>query len=246
MAALLCFSYSCEKEVETWSGADRINFVTDKKTEHKPEQAYSFVFEPQTTTRHTVWFDVETQGDVCDYPRQVTLVQIPSDGTNGAVAGTDYVSFDDAEMRELLVVPAGQTKASIPVILLRSAALQNGEKELKFTFAANDHFQPGFETHSIRTLTFSDFLSQPAQWTNYMSNFFGSYGVVKHRFMADITGEAIDDTYFKKLLDLDDYDYLLYLQGWFQMKLDEENARLEAENKKPLEEANGTPVSFFN
>lgn len=253
LTALLPLAFSCEEEVGTWTGTDKLNFVTRLNYSYQPIladtlQTYTFVFEDEQTQRHTIWLDIQTQGYLSDQPRPILLKQIPAIAIDGedAVAGVDYVAFDDPEVRDLYVIAAGANTAKIPIILLRNESLKTTKKHLRITFGKNEYFDAGFDGYwTHRTITVSDFFSEPGNWKD-ISYMFGKYGTVKHQFMSDVTGKAIDDKYIKELVDADDYDYLEYMRAWFGQKLQEENERRANLNPPlgPLEEADGTPVSF--
>ena len=71
----------------------------------------------------------------------------------------------------------------------------------------------------------------------------GDYGVVKHQFLIDQTGEKWDDDYIEKFMT-GDGAYRSYLIEKLSKRLDEVNAERQEKGESPLCEADGTPVSF--
>jgi hypothetical protein len=179
---------------------------------------------------------------VRDYPRPITLAQEPFAGVNeNAEPGVHYVAFDDPQVKAQYVIPAGASSASIPVILLRDPSLQEAARTLRITLVENAHFLLSANRDKLhRSIALVDKLAKPKQWVSY---FFGKYGEAKHRFMIDTTGQAVDDKWFKKYFQEEyDGDYMAYLQGWLQRKLNERNAS----EGSPLTEKNGTIVDFYD
>jgi hypothetical protein len=237
------FAASCEKEIASWSGSDRINFETIMKADTL--RSYSFFFEPEDITQHTLWVTMKTEGFVRDYPRAVTLKQEPAiDGNEDAVPGVHYVPFDDPQVKAQYVIPAGAATASFPIILLRDASLQESVRTLRIVLEENEHFLLSINPLKLhRNVVFADKLIMPEMWrSSTVIFYFGTYGEAKHRFMIEATGQPVDNDWFKKNFSADQYDYyyLMFLRGWFQEKLDERNAR----EGSPLKEADGTIVTF--
>lgn len=228
--ALLILTISCsEEKPETWSGEDRLNFV--QKGGNKAAIAadtvvlYTFVFEPESVVRDTIWVEVKAMGAVRNYPRPLKLKQMPSSGLD-AVAGVHYVDFNDSELRDSYTMPAGEMTAKLPIILLRN---QLGDEYhfLRIGFEANEHFLPGYDHLSHRMIRISDILSKPDNWNNTVVNsLFGTYNQEKHQFMIDVTGLAIDDAYIQAILDTKDTSYYTFLNTWYTNKLNEANSLL--------------------
>lgn len=250
---------SCEDKIDTWSGIDRIGF-TVVNGEPDTLKTYSFVTEISEVTRHSVMLSVSTEGMLYDYPRTVTIKQVPSYDGDDAVAGVHYVAFGDGEVAGQYVIPAGTNTIDLPIILLRDESLQTSQKILRIELVPNDYFELSITGHRLyREIHFADMLTIPLIWgaKNFAEDVFGTYGQEKHRFMIDITGMAFNDEWFADNFywyedtywggvytgwQPNDSDYLSFLQKWLQEKLDERNA---AEGNI-LTESDGTVVDFFN
>ena len=236
----LIFVTSCEEQdPASWSGIDRLNFVRAGSTSSASAAdtivVYTFVFENPEVTQYTLWVNVATMGKVYDHPRPLKIKQVPSfinleadDIAEDAVAGQHYVPFDDAQVRDQYVIPAGVATAQIPVILKRDR-LGSKVFQLRITFEGNDYFQPGYGHLGHKTIVISDKLARPSLWTGTLqSDMLGTYSQEKHQFMFDVTGLSIDNAYLQGILDTNDRDYYRYLRAWFTLKLNEENERRTA------------------
>jgi hypothetical protein len=247
------FAVSCEKEISTWSGSDRISFETILKTDTL--RNYSFVSDLDIE-QYTLWINVCTEGFVRDYPRTVTFKQVPStDGNEEAAPGVHFVAFDDPQVKAQYVIPTGASSASFPIILLRDPSLQTSERTLRIELIENEHFLLSVNKNKLhRNIVFADKLTMPEIWgaLGSVKFYFGTYGEAKHRFMIEVTGQPFDNEWFKKNFAIlygeeygwqpIDYDYIVFLQGWLQEKLDERNAR----EGDQLTEKDGIVVDFYN
>ena len=246
--ACLLTMTSCEKELELYNTQDCwLNFYYDWTPEEgdwKEEwtrSSYSFVYDGSDATEHTEYYTVETMGFLSDQDRLFELEQVMT-GNNDAKAGIHYVPFDDATLKSLYVIRAGETKAEIPIILKRDASLKETDVILQFRIKDNGIFKPGYERFQMRTLTISDKLVEPTAWnTTYFFYYFGSYGPVKHQFQIDQTGERFDDEYINYLMN-GDSGYVNYIYEKLVRQLAEYNAEREAQGLGVLCEADGTPV----
>jgi hypothetical protein len=218
--------------------SDRIDFATRAETDTL--RTYSFVFESEHTTQYILWINMSTEGFVRDYPRTVTFKQAPAiDGNEDAVPGVHFVPFDDPQVKAKYVIPAGAATASFPIILLRDPSLQESARTLRIVLEENEHFLLSADKYRLyRNIVFVDMLTQPRMWVP----FFGAYGEAKHRFMIELTGLLFDDEWCtENFWYASNIDYIYYLQGWFQEKLEERNAR----EGSPLKEKDGTEVTFI-
>lgn len=247
---------SCEKDLPVYNTPTcRLNFYYDisSTSDFKDKLArstFSFVYGPDEAVDDTLWFEVETMGFVADYDRPISLEQVTVEGADNAVAGKHYQGFDTPALQKFYVIPAGKARAKIPVVLLRDASLKSENVVLKFAIKANEYFANGYELYQERTIEFTDQLSEPSYWNkgygeyDYpLSAYIGAYGVVKHKFLIEQTGEKWDDDYIDKLMT-GDGGYLYYLIDKMNQRLEEVNAERAARGEGPLCEADGTLVSF--
>ncbi len=256
----MSFLSSCEKDLPLYDDPTcRLNFYyqsvssTEDFDASLAGQTYSFVYSGENVVRDTIWVDVETMGFTSDKDRPVELQQLDTTA-NMAVAGRHYVAFDDPSLADYYKIPAGQARASLPIVLLRDESLKDTSVVLKFGFKETDYFKHGYPVFQARSITFTDRLAEPANWNkayhpypNYpsisisFSNYFGAYGVVKHQFLINKTGNAWDDDYIDELMT-GDSNYLYYMMQKMQKLLAEENASRAERGLEPLTEADGTVV----
>jgi len=245
----LILATSCEAELPTWSGEQRINFV-EGVTLGDTTIRYSFVFSPLEITEHTIWLEVATEGFLSDAPRRIDFVQVLT-GTNDAQPGVHFVAFDNPRVRDQYVVPARAETVRIPIILFRHSSLQEGEKILRIELRENTDFQLTANPQKrSREIIMSDKLMIPRMWaadTTAVPQYFGEYGPVKHRFMIDNSAPNWDDKWFDENWHMFTYTngrpwgwvpnepiYMNYLRG----------VLLRALGNQVLLEADGTRVTF--
>ena len=252
---------SCEKDLEMYSEPTcRLNFYydIDETGDYKPEMgrsAYSFVYGDPNRILDTVWVEVESMGFVSDKDRAISLEQADSAGVENAVAGKHYVAFNDPQLAQLYVMPAGKARTKLPIVMLRDVSLKEKTVVLRYRIKPNENFVNGYNQYIERSLTFTDQLSEPSKWTYQypygdkwtvsFADYFGDYGLVKHQFLIGETGDKWDDEYIDKLMT-GDSSYLEYMMRKMARRLREVNAERAAQGLDPLTEADGTPVEIYD
>lgn len=163
----------------------------------------TFVYESPTTTRDTVYVQVNTIGKIANNDREVKLVQVTEpDELFPAVAGVHYVSMDDPSLKKLRVIKANAVSAKIPVVLLRDTSLKSNSYRLRLELTANDQFGLGEVQYRSIAIRFSDHLERFFSWrvdANQAPAFitFGKYSMGKHQFMIDVLHETIDEAWYQ-------------------------------------------------
>ena len=160
-------------------------------------------------------------------------------GALNAVPGVDYKAFTDASVNSKYVIKAGERNTLVPIVLLRSATLKTATVTLIIKVAANDDFQLGETTNIWRKVTSTDRLSKPAAWTSTINIYFGTYSVVKHQFMIDVTGKKWDQTFLSGVLS--DFTQLIYYTNVCKTALINYN---NAHPGNPLRDETGALVVF--
>ena len=229
---------ACEDSSELYNyPINKIGFLRENG-ENKPVTK-TFIYDNSDVDRDTVYILMRTMAYVTEYDRTIGIQEAEPvfqervEGAN-AVPGVHYVPFDDPEYQKFAVVKAGQAEAQLPVILLRDPSLENEEVTLRIRIVQNEAFAPINEEDSEKLVTFSDMIMQPEAWDDSFSNFFGTWGPVKFRFMLDVSGERWDDEFINTLWN--DYPYMMFWQARLRVLLEEENARREAAGEGPLRE----------
>jgi hypothetical protein len=195
---------------------------------------HSFFLLNTNILRDTVLVKVNTMGELAAEDRPVSIVQTNAGTENAAIAGVHYVPFDDPDVKNLAVVPAGKEFVEIPVILLRDKSLDTTQVRLELTVLANEHFRRGINTKLRFLVTTTNLIEKPAAWDTRWYMFLGrSWGPVKMRFLIDVTGYT--DWYTTPT----DMSLLQYLGNLARQKLIEYN---RDHPDDPLREANGDLV----
>jgi len=257
---LLISMASCEKDLPLYSDTTcRLNFYynLDNTSEFKPEMAlssYSFVYGDPNIKSDTLWFDIQSMGFVSDQDRPIEFAQVDTTA-NMAISGKHYVAFNDPSIASYYKMPAGKAITKIPVVLLRDESLKDTSVVLKFCIKDNGYFTKGYDSYQTRIITFTDRMAEPSKWTyNYsgeddytfsLVDYFGTYGVVKHKFLIEHTGKKWDNDYIEQFMT-GDSDYRLYIQDKMITDLETLNSERAAQGLGELSESDGTIVSFYN
>lgn len=223
---------------------------------------FTFVYKPSDVMQDTVWVTMQTSGFTSKEDRHFELIQLVADATNihtslpegtevaNAAAGTHFLSFDDPELKKHLVVKAGATTASVPVVLFRHPDLQQKKIYLRFALKENENFKESFQKNRYMVIEMSDMLSMPKEWgMGHIQHYFaGPYSVAKHRFMIDNATWTLDDKWFSNHFATwtVDMGYTGYLSTFFTRKLIEVNDQRLADGLDVIKDEKGNPIYFVN
>lgn len=182
--SLLWLEYGCDSEYETYNGEDVIymNETTDTTR-------FSFTYVDSKYDRQTQEINIKAVGKVYDYNRVVNIKFTPKN----AVEGVDF-----EPLAEQYVVKAGETTLVIPIVMIRTDALQTEEKIIDMELLDNEYFKTYYDfgsndrttwvqTDRLRqTLIFSEFMTQrPQQWNPYV---LGTFTPKKFKLICDVMG----------------------------------------------------------
>lgn len=218
----------------------------------------SFVYAGSDAETDTVWINLKTIGKVRGYDRPVKLQQVQV-RDSCAVAGKHFVAFDDPDMASLYAIPAGRTKAALPVVLKRDASLRTARVLLEIVIAGNEYFVPGFVEPERVQIWITDQVARPDLWNGTMNEKIGTWDPVLHQFLIDATGENWDNDYLRTLGFVEptyeewfgtvyEYDtdnevyesvYMDYLASVLRQALAEENAARAGRGEEPLKRSDG-------
>ncbi|WP_158275264.1 DUF4843 domain-containing protein [Pedobacter sp. HMWF019] len=217
LLALLLFS-SCKKAMPgVYSGQQYLQFYTTTTagTKEVVTANAAFYYLDASKITDTVLLHVVTTGSV---PSKTSYVQLTAFTDNtvistypDAIAGVQYVSFDDANLKKLMKVDAGKYEAYIPVVLKRDPSLKEKVYQLRFKIGISNDFKPGNSNHTEGVIYISDRLSQPSNWTTTF--FLGAYGLVKHQFIIEQSGQPWDSDFITTLtkpVDLNAQSFYLF------------------------------------
>lgn len=239
--------FSCEKELPLYSDTQaKLNFVYEDSKDST--YSYSFIYN-NGGDRDTIWLPISTMGFLSQESRSYEVEQVLT-GSNDAVAGKHYLSFEDADYKKLLTIEPGAVTDSLPIILIRDTSLTTQAVELKVMIKETTTFKRGYPELSFKRITISDQIVKPNRWGPLMDYLFGAYGPAKHRFMIANSTFKWDDVYLKEIgvstyyADPEVQSFLRYMGGKFARELRQVNATRAQQGLLPLSEANGTFVSF--
>lgn len=143
---------------------------------------YSFATEAATVEETAINVDLTIMGNTTDFDRKVSLAVDPKLTT--AKADVHY-SFPES-----VIIPADKRSAQFRVILKRSKDLQTAAVYLILKVTESSDFKVGVEEWSRLKIKWSDIIEKPNNWDK-LTEFFGEYSVVKHRFILETTGIAV-------------------------------------------------------
>lgn len=184
LLVLLVAGYGCESEYEDYSGTDAIymNETTDTTR-------FSFTY--VDVDRQVQEIKIKTIGQVYDFDRTVNLRITPVN----AVEGVDF-----EPLAEQYVVKAGENSLVVPIVMIRTGALQKEEKVIDMELLENEHFKTYYDygsgdrvtwvkTNRLKqTLIFSEFMNQrPATWDPYV---LGTFSQKKFNLICNEMGIA--------------------------------------------------------
>lgn len=212
---LLLFLISCnESELMQYKDVPRVYLGG-----YERQASRTFYYDSEEVIRDTVYIYVETMGGPKEYNRSISFKQMTiydieyviengqkidstiTENPHNAVAGKHFLAFDNDEAKKMMIIPANEVNAKIPVVLFRDLSLKNDEYYLKLQLVENEEFKIGGEQKDVEfTITFADKLIKPNFWGNnpYAGGYwlFKEYSTRKHKFMIDVTGERIDDDWY--------------------------------------------------
>jgi hypothetical protein len=188
--------------------------------------SFSFVAYGSEVTEKEILVDAQIMGEAENRDRVVNLSVDPARTTADASLYT---------VPSTVTIPAGAVKATFPVILKRSAALQTKTVRLYLQVAESADFKAGVNEENHIKLIWSDVLQKPKNWDT-LEPFFGTYSDVKYRFMlANSNGAGEFSTETMSWAMLNSYRIL------FQNALNAYNA---AHPGNPLTDENNQLVTF--
>jgi hypothetical protein len=97
------------------------------------------------------------------------------------------------EMPASVTIPAGKFSSTFNITLNRTEDLQDAEVRLLVQVVDSDDFKVGVAEERRVLLKWSDVMTRPTNWDK-LSEFFGTFSLVKYRFILNTTGVAEFDT----------------------------------------------------
>lgn len=188
---------------------------------------FSFITSPADSTTKLMNVDVCVMGPTTDFPR-IAKLTVNTEKTT-APAGL-------YEFPAQVTIEPGKNKAVLPILLKRDAVLQEKAVRLFISVTESEDFKVGNNEQDHLLVVWSDILTRPTNWAN-LQEFFGSFSLVKYRFMLNNSGISEFDTDKMSWAELQNY----------KIKLTSLLLQYNNENPgNPLTDENGKLVDFDN
>ena len=191
-AALIVSLWSCQKDLDLYSGRDFIYFNPSAGLD---STYFSFAYVDVNKEVDSLYIMVRTGGEVKDYDRQVKVKIAETNAT----PDVDYKALADA-----YTISAGNTFGAILVELLRPEILKKEERYIILELEENDDFKLSYpakvtsskdkEYSAIRyKIYFSEIMIAPLKWSDAE---FGEFSMKKLDFMCaemNLTRDMFND-----------------------------------------------------
>lgn len=198
---MLCGLFSaCKKEtLQQYSEKSRIYLRLEKIPFYGPFPTATagnlrIDYLPQNSSKKTdtLALTIQASGNASDSSRPFVLERsaIPGNGIEG-------VDFDFLDKNFL--IPAGQFKTSIRVVVRRNPNMAKKEVSFAYHLKENEHFELGptadstrfFSDRGVMSLVAINFVARdlaikPANWDSFLATYFGTFSEVKYRFIIDV------------------------------------------------------------
>jgi hypothetical protein len=240
LTTAMIFSGCEELVVNTYEDYTSVYFYRGQNNVYGNAQndslSYSFFYTESSALSDTVWIDVRLTGRPAPVDRPLPLSQVdpePERADDKTLPGIHYRAFDDPGLHPFLIMPAGKVVAKIPIVLLRNESLQKKEYRLWMELGSNEYFEPGVKEQQRFLLKISDLTVQPGNWDTVWKSIFGTWSVVKMKFIIDYVG-------------VDNFDIpILYADMRIYLNQKAKNKLIEYEAANgPLYDETGSRVSF--
>lgn len=177
--------YSCKDDRLGFEEAPAVYF--NKAVINPDSLNYTFAVKAATVTTDTVYLSMKIMGNAVGKDRVIGItVKSNSTAKNG-------YHFRLGEP----VMPAGKFESKVPIYIYRRPGLKDSVLNANFVIEASADFQPGYSDVPFKTprteykISITDQLLKPSNWDTSLSPYFGTFSIVKFRFMIETTGKLI-------------------------------------------------------
>ncbi|MFV0378948.1 MAG: DUF4843 domain-containing protein [Mangrovibacterium sp.] len=253
------FLSSCkEQTIEPWNSESYIHF------DGNFDSFYSFVYAGSKVVRDTINLRLNIAGNIESRDRYFEVKQVKTYGfvyeqdeygnyidsafvelPNQAVPGVHYVDLNSYDVQQF-VVPADSLYGTFNLVVLRDPSLKLADYSLTLEVQETSDFLQGYAARQKITLTLSDQVIQPKNWTAFMIgnttvySVMGYYGKVKHQLLIDVTGKKWNDDFITNELT---EEYLVFYKNMAVMELERINAERALQGLHKLREDDSNPNS---
>ena len=186
---------------------------------------FSFITSPPGIDEMVMDITLYVMGKSTDHDRTANIIVVNELTT----ANNDHYTCQSQ-----VTIPAGAYYATFPLTLKRTADLQEQTVKLYLRVEESEDFKVGVREKDHLLVKWNDILSMPKNWSDLVE-FFGSFSMVKYRFIINVTGVTEFNTTTMSWSQLMNYKIIV------KNALDEYNA---GHPDNPLKDENGQFVTF--
>lgn len=162
---------------------------------YRDSLTYSFQNDPLSKTQHVFNVPVRTLGYISDQDRKFKVK---------VIGGTAIEGVDFEVLQESYVVPAGESTASLPVVLNRTPVLTEKAITIDLQLVEYDSFKlllpyllnignnQQMDATKFR-ISFSELITEPSYYSSYGLDYFGDWSVKKFKILNDLMGWTVSD-----------------------------------------------------
>lgn len=170
---------SCKKDnLMSFVAQNYLSINLTKTTDQLyPQRSYTFTFEHNDVTEHTLEIPVKIAGRYSDKDRKFSVKVV--DTLTTAANGVHYEILSTDQQ----IIKAGQSEGSLLVKLKRATDLKTSTLQIVLQIIKNDNFAPGYQP--IIKILVSDRLIQPEWWDAIHKGKLGKYSELKCRLWLE-------------------------------------------------------------
>lgn len=200
MAVSLILLSSCENEGFYYQDTARIRLEGAYEWALGTDSLeFSFVTAPSSVLEKDIEVTVYIMGEASKENR-VANIQIISTKTTA--------TSDLYECPSQVIIPANSYSAKFNVTLKRDDVLQEKTVRLYLQVGPSSDFQSGVAEYDHLLVKWNDVISEPKNWSE-LKSYFGTFSVVKFRFMLNTLGVSEFDTTTLTWAQLQNYKIVL-------------------------------------
>ena len=181
MVSLLLLNACNKNDIATYQQDPRVYFRIPGQfdaTVSRDSLLYSFPFHPTATQQDTIWFEACVMGSAAPTDREIGI-RIDNAGTTAK----ENIDFNFVNK----VIPAGDLKANIPIVIYKTAAIKDSFVRLQLSVVENQNFKIGYDRYAKAVFIWGDKFLKPDNWdnSNYAAAFGSPFSQKRTQFILD-------------------------------------------------------------
>ncbi len=186
---------------------------------------FSFLTSPASVSEKQMDITIYVMGPSSKVDRKANI---------SVVSGSTTATANQYTCPAQVTIPANSYSATFPVVLKRTSDLQSKGVRLYIKVAESSDFKIGVSERNHLIFKWNDILAMPKNWSD-LTEFFGTFSLVKYRFIINNTGVTEFSTTTMSWAQLMNYRIIL------KNALNAYNA---AHPNDPLKDENGQIITF--